>query len=276
MNRHLRTMLAVLAATAAPAFAQSVAFVTNLKGEVAIDGNQRPLVLAELGRGQRITVGRDAFLHVMYTASGKEYVLKPGEYEVRDTEIASASGMPPMARSTEWRASNKVLMQVAQTSGASVRMRSIAKPRVDTAPKLVFPTEGSVASLQPQFRWSGADANAAGELTVLAAGEDKPVLKSKVTGLTHRIGARLKPDTEYAWMVTMNGAEIGTGKFRTLPANAIQAIDKRRPGEKAEFSDRLLFALYLQEMGAAQEAREAWLRLSQERADLPELSALAR
>jgi hypothetical protein len=37
-----------------------------------------------------------------------------------------------------------------------------------------------------------------------------------------------------------------------------------------------MFALLLQEMGATQEAREAWAKLSQERADLPELSALAR
>ncbi len=99
---------------------------------------------------------------------------------------------------------------------------------------------------------------------------------AKVSGLEHRMTAKLKPDTEYAWMVSMNGAQVGTGKFRTLPADAIQAIDKRRPSEKAEFSDRLLFALYLQEMGARQEAREAWARLSQERTDLPELSAFAK
>ena len=39
----------------------------------------------------------------------------------------------------------------------------------------------------------------------------------------------------------------------------------------AEFSDRLMFTLLLHELGAKQEARESWARLSQERADLPEL-----
>lgn len=276
MNKTLRTLLAMLVAFAAPAFAQSVAFVTNIKGDIAIDGHQRAVLLAELARGQKITVGRDAMLHVMYTASGKEYVLKPGEYEIRDTEVANAHGVPPLARSTEWRASNKVLTQVAQTSGASVRMRSLARPKADTSPRLLFPTEGSVATLQPLFRWHAANASAESELSVVVPGQDKPLHVAKVAGLSHRIGARLKPDTEYAWMVSMNGAEIGAGKFRTLPASAIQAVDKRRPAERAEFSDRLLFALYLQEMGAAQEAREAWARLAQERADLPELSAFAK
>lgn len=277
MNSFMRTLVAAFAASALPAFAQSVAFITNIKGDIAVDGNPRPLLLAELSKGQKLTVGRDAQLQVMYTASGKEYVLKPGEYEVRDTEIASASGMPPLSRSTEWRASNKVLTQVAQTSSASVRMRSLARPAaLDASPKLLFPTEGNIATLQPQFRWTASDPKAAGNLVVMMAGQEKPVHQAKTAGLEHRIATKLKPDTEYAWVVSVNGSEIGTGKFRTLPADAIHAIDKRRPGEKSDFTDRLLFALYLQEMGATQEAREAWTRLAQERADLPELSVLAK
>jgi hypothetical protein len=276
MNRALRTFLAVVVTTAAPAFAQSVAFVTNLKGEVAIDGNQRPLVLAELAKGQRITVGRDAQIQVMYTASGKEFVLKPAEYEVRESEIASASGGPLVGRATEWRASNKVLAQVAQLSSAAcacVRFRSRRSIRRRSS---CFPTDGRIGTLQPQFRWSNPDPVAPSEVTVLAAGQEKPVHQAKISGLAYRMGGKLKPDTEYAWVVVSNGKEIGTARFRTLPAQAIQAIDKRRPSDKAEFTDRLLFALYLQEMGATQEARDAWARLSEERADLPELAALTK
>jgi hypothetical protein len=90
------------------------------------------------------------------------------------------------------------------------------------------------------------------------------------------VPGKLKPDTDYAWVVTSAGSEIGSGKFRTLSADALQQVEKRRPSDKAEFSDRLLFTLLLQEMGAVQEAQESWARLSQERSDLPELSALAR
>jgi hypothetical protein len=72
------------------------------------------------------------------------------------------------------------------------------------------------------------------------------------------------------------GQEIGTARFRTLPAAALQDAQKRRPAEKAEFSDRLMYALLLQEMGAVQEAQEAWAKLAQERSDLPELANLAK
>jgi hypothetical protein len=122
-----------------------------------------------------------------------------------------------------------------------------------------------------------ADEKGAAELAIAVAGrEDKPFVKAKVTGSSHRVGAKLKPDTEYAWSVSAGGQEIGAARFRTLPAAVIQDAEKRRPPERAEFSDRLLYALLLQEIGAVQEAQEAWGKLAAERSDLPELAGLAK
>lgn len=272
-----RAFLALLL-VAVPAFAaEGIAFITNMKGDVAVDGSPRPTLLAELGKGQKVSVGKDSQASVMFIASGKEYILKgPGDYLVKDTEISGAAGMPPMTRNTEWRTSNKVLVQVAQTSAASVRMRSAAQPQVDMAPRLLFPTQGNVATLQPTFRWLQADAKAQGEFALAVVGQDKPVHLAKSAGGAYRVPVKLKPDTDYAWTVTAAGNEIGAGTFRTLSSEALQQVERRRPADKAQFADRLLFALMLQEMGATQEANESWARLAQERADLPELSALAR
>jgi hypothetical protein len=184
--------------------------------------------------------------------------------------------MPPMTRYTEWRTTNKVLVQVAQTSAASVRMRSAAQPKADLAPKLLFPTEGNVATLQPTFRWKVSDPKAQGEFVLLVAGQEKPVHVAKAAGGSYRAAAKLRPDTDYAWTVTVAGNELGTAKFHTLSADAMAQIEKRKPAEKAEFSDRLLYTLMLHEMGATQEARESWEKLSHERADLPELAAFAK
>jgi hypothetical protein len=277
MKNIQRTLLAILL-VALPAFAaDGIAFITNLKGEVAVDGNPRPVLLSELSRGQRLSVGKDSLAAVMYIASGKEYVLKgPNEFLVKETEISSSAGMPPLTRETEWRTNNKVLSQVAQTSAASVRMRSIALPRADTAPRLLFPTEGNVATLQPTFRWRSPDPKLQGDFTLLVIGQDKPVHVAKAAGGSYRVPAKLRPETEYAWTVTSAGSEIGSGKFRTLSSEALTRVEKRKPHEKSEFSDRLLFTLMLQEMGAVQEAQESWARLAQERADLPELAAFAK
>jgi hypothetical protein len=277
----LRTLaLLLIGAFGFPACAaDAIAFVTNLKGEVAVDGAARPVLMSELAKGQKIALGKDSQLSVMFIQSGKEYVLKgPGDYAVGEREITSATGMPPAARETPWRASNEVLVKVSQTSSASIRMRSIAAPaKADDKPKLLFPTQGTVSSLQPTFRWNAPDAKAPAEITLAIAGkEDKPALKAKVTGNSFRSPANLLADTEYTWTVSSGGQALGTGKFRTLAGDAIHAIDKRRPSEKAEFSDRLLFALLLMEHGAHQEAQEVWARLAQERSDLPELAGLSK
>jgi hypothetical protein len=278
MKTVLRALVALLVLSAGSAFAAgSVAFLSNMKGEVAVDAETRPTLLAELGNGQKIVVGKDSQAAVMYITSGKEFVLKgPGEYVVKDAEVVATSGLPPVTRATEWRASSKVLVQVAQTSSASVRMRSIAPPKVDTAPKLLFPTQGNVTTLQPTFRWRAADPKATADFILTVAGQEKPVHQAKVVSGPYKVPVKLKPDAEYTWKVVVHGDEIGSGTFHTLSADAIQQVDKRRPSDKSEFTDRLLFTLMLQEMGATQEAQESWAKLSQERTDLPELAAFGK
>lgn len=273
----MRTFLSALAAllvSAAPAFAQTVAFVTNLKGEASIDA-ARAVLLAEMARGQKIVLARDAGLSAMYIATGKEYVLKgPGEWLVKDNGIAAASGMPPMVRHTEWRTSGKVLEAVAQTSAASVRMRSIA-PRAPL-PVMLFPTAGRLATLQPTLRWRPEAAAGGVEIAVYIPGDEKAVHAASASGGSYHLPVALKADTEYAWALAAAGHEVASARFRTLDADALRQVERHRPAEKAEFSDRVMFALMLQELGAQQEAHEMWLRLSQERADLPELATLAK
>lgn len=276
MKRIGQILLAIVLAGASTAFgADGIAFITNVKGDISVDGNTRPALLSELARGQKIVVGRNSEASVMYIQTGKEYVLPgPADYTVKDTEISGSVAMPPRTRETAWRASNKVLAQVAQTSAASVRMRSIGKPKAQE-PVLLFPTQGAVATLQPTLRWRGDVAKA--DIMIMAVGAERPVHQANASNAAYRIPAKvLAPDTEYAWTVTVAGNELGTGKFRTLSAEALAQIEQRRPSEKAQFSDRLLFALMLQEMGAVQEARESWARLAQERSDLPELAAFAK
>ena len=270
-----RTFLAIVLAAASAAFADGIAFITNIKGEISVDGNMRPALLSELNRGQKIVVGRDSQASVMYIVSGKEYVLRgPADYVVKDNEVTGSAAMPPVTRDTAWRTSNQVLAQVGQTSAASVRMRSIGKPKAEE-PVLVYPTKGAVATLQPTLRWRD-DAKGPGEVMLQVVGEDKPLVKAKASGGTYKVATKLAPDTEYVWVVTAAGTELGTAKFRTLSQDALAQVERRRPSDKADFSDRLLFTLMLQEMGAVQEARESWARLSQERSDLPELAAFAK
>lgn len=277
--KNIAHILLTLSVLAAPAWAQQpLAFFSDLKGAVTLDGNARPQILGELARGQKITLGADGNASVMYVATGREFALKgPGEYLVREADVASSSGAAAAARPTEWRTSGKVLAQVAETSGASVRMRSLARPKApEPSQALHYPVQGAVATLQPVFRWNAPDAKAVADFTLLVDGHEQPVVKARAVGGTYKLPSRLKPDTEYAWRVSIGSEDLGIARFRTLSASAASALESRRPASGAPFSDRVLYALALQEAGASQDAREAWAALARERADLPELAALAK
>src|SRR5450755_827502 len=104
MKTMQRAFLATLFLAVPALAAEGIAFITNLKGEVAVDG-ARAAILAELNRGQKIVVGNDSQASVMYIVNGKEYVLKgPADYLVKDNEISGSTGVPPMTRETAWRA----------------------------------------------------------------------------------------------------------------------------------------------------------------------------
>jgi len=64
---------------------------------------------------------------------------------------------------------------------------------------------------------------------------------------------------------------LGEAKFETLPAEVVARAEKSRAAARS-FSDRVLHAFLLQDIGAAHDAREAWIGLARERPDLPELA----
>src|SRR5450759_1317057 len=81
-----------------------VAFVTDIKGEVALDDARRLSLLAELADGQKLAVMKNASLVVMFIRSGAEFSLKgPGQYEIRGVEIIALRRSSPSVRATRWR-----------------------------------------------------------------------------------------------------------------------------------------------------------------------------
>ena len=48
---------------------------------------------------------------------------------------------------------------------------------------------------------------------------------------------KLQPDVQYQWMVKGAGNDVGATTFKTLPAHALDLAQKRKPGDKAIFSE---------------------------------------
>lgn len=281
-TRYLLSAIAMCSTTLAVHAQSGIAFVTDMKGEAMLDAGKASL-MAEVKKGARISCAKECAVGVMYLVSGKEYVLKgPGDFLVGDDEVSAKIGPPPTMRKTDWKVSSQVVAQTAHSSSASIRMRSVgAAAKVEAAlppERLVYPRDTKVATLQPGFRWASANPKGPFDFELKAAGGAKPLYKAKASALSLNLpgSIKLQPDTEYGWVVKSGANEVGSGNFRTLPTHALEVTQKRKPDDKAAFSDWLLYALTLREVGAEQDATDVWAKLAKSRPDLPELAALAR
>jgi hypothetical protein len=270
----------ILLLSASTVQAAGIAFVTNVKGEPKADSAKLSLMF-ELNRGQRIACTAECTVGVMYLQSGKEFVIKgPGEYLIGDNEVTAKIGVPPTIRDTAWRVSSQTVLQMAQTSSASVRMREIKVKPTDkpAADRLVYPVQTKISSLNPVFQWESGKTKGPFEFELLTPGTDKPLYKARVNAGMMKLPASVKllPDTEYRWTVVSDGSVLGTGSFNTLSSASLELARQRAPQDKANFSDRLLYALTLHELGATQDAQEILGKLSRERPDLPELATMGK
>ena len=284
-TRQIFSAIALTGAAFSAGAQSGIAFITDVKGEAALDSGKAAL-MAEIKKGARINCVRECAVGVMYLLSGKEFVLKgPGDFVVGDAEVTAKIGPPPTLRETKWKVSSQVVAQAAsQTSSASIRMRSLGAAtaaKADAqlpAERLIYPRDTKVSTLQPAFRWVSANNKGPFEFELKASGSAKPVYKGKSSTMNLNLPGNIKllPDVEYTWGVRSGATDVGMTSFKTLPAHAIELTQQRKPDDKAGFSDWLLYALTLKEVGADQDASDVWAKLAKERPDLPELTALAK
>lgn len=264
---------AALAAVAAQA-ATVIAFVADVQGEVTVGGKGKAGLMTELSNGQRLTLGADARMAVMYLQSGRELRLQgPGEYAVGEADIATVSGAPPAARDTARKPNPQVVASATRSAAASTRMRELS-----FVPGPQYPRRGSIASPQPLLRWKFEAQDAPEQLTITLLDEwQAKIAEASVPRSGQwQAPAPLDAGKRYFWILSAEGRTLGEASFRLLPPDAMAQADQRRPADNADFSDWVMFALQLREMGADEESREVWGRLARQRPDSQELARLAR
>lgn len=269
--RRLAAALAAGALALAAHAADPVAFVADLNGNASIEGEGKLNFLTELKAGTRLMLGTGATVSITYAANGTEYTVRgPGEFLVGAAEVKAEKGGTPTKRVVTSLQSTSVVARVSHTATASLRMRSVQVERPKAA--LQFPVDTRVTSLQPTLAWTG---EAEATQVKITDANGKEVWKGTARGGTVRPSVKLSPATRYRWTVMTPSGAIGDAQFETVAPEAVAKVAKSQAAARS-FSDRVVHALYLSELGATQEAREAWGALARERPDLPELAGLAR
>ena len=268
-----RALACLLLALAPGAHAANVAFVADIRGNATIEGNGKVGFLAELAPGTRLLLGSGARAAITYAATGAEFtIVGPGEYMVTPAEVKMEKGTAPVKRTVTTLPDTGPVTRVSRAATASVRMRGLTAP-APAASVLEYPVDARVATLNPVLRWKGEASSEAIVLVKDAAG--KEVWKAKAQPNTAPASLKLSPATSYTWTLMTAKGPVAAAKFETLPAEALARVERSRASARS-FSERVVHAVLLQELGAQHEAREAWAALSRERPDLPELAALAR
>lgn len=266
-------LAAAVLAAALGAQAGPVAFVADVRGSATIEGDGKLDFLAELPAGTRVLLGTGAAASIAFAGSGAEYEIKgPGRFRIDEREVAAENGAPPAARKGVVLLDRQVIARVGNAARASSRMRG-GKPSAAGPLALEYPGEARIATLEPQMRWRSQPA-AAVTLAVRSS-TGREVWKGPVTGNAARLPVRLSPGERYAWTVTAADGAVAEGRFETLPAEALARVAAARSAGRS-FAHRVKHAMVLEELGAVQDARDAWAQLARERPDLVELQALAR
>jgi hypothetical protein len=254
--------------------ADPIAFVADLKGNATVEGDGKLAFLAELAPGTKLLLGTGAVVSVTYASTGAEFTFGgPGEFLVTATEVRADKGAPPTRRNVTVLPDPGVVARVARTATASIRMRGVS-PESPTKTALEYPVNTRIATLQPTLRWQ-ADGGAADVTVSVTDAKGKEVWKGSAKPASVRPAVKLAPATIYTWTVMSPKGSLGEARFETLPSGAMAKAEKSRAAART-FPDRVMHAFLLQDIGALQDARDAWAALARERPDLPELAVLAR
>jgi len=272
--RRAAALAAALALCASALAADPVAFVADLKGNATIEGDGKVAFLGELAAGTRLLLGTGAQVSVTYAASGNEFTLTgPGEFSILPGEVRADKGAAPKRRSVASLDPGTVA-RISRTATASLRMRGLSAP-ARAAAALEFPVDTRVTSLQPVFRWRAPPAPPQATAVRIFDAGGKEIWNGWAGADSVKPGIKLSPEAQYTWTVMTSSGVLGEGRFETLSAQAMARAEKSKASART-FTDRVLHAFLLQDLGASQEARQAWAALSRERPELPELAALAR
>ncbi len=266
-----------LVALATPAWAESIALVTDVSGRVT--GQGPVTILSEIAADTRVQLESGARLVVIYFRSGDEYTFTgPAQIQFRTTEPQVLSGAKPQKRASPLRKGGKdVTIKPVSVTQAAYVMRS---GRPTARIKLLTLSGTKTLDASPEFRWQEIEPGAKYRFE-LTDDTGRSVYESDVTGsaLKLPLPVRLREGVPYTWELSARLADgrryVSAGDFSIVTPQLRAEADALRPAAGAPVSERVAFAAWLEQMELKDEARKYWRVLAAERPEDAKLKALA-
>ena len=283
-QRHFKLAMAAAALLASLGFsgsllAASAAVVTDVVGKATPDQpNARDLtLLGEIATDARVKLDDKARLVVVYYSSGAEFTLRgPAVVQFKAAEPQAISGNPPEKRATPLQASAKdVKLKPGGLARAAYMMMG-----APTFLKLVGLSDTKILDTRPEFRWTAVEPVENFEVRIMKeAGGVIYSTQTTATSVSLPAEVALVPDARYTWKVSArlrDGTSASAiGEFTVAPADLRAQVDAVRPAESAALSQKIAFALWLEQVELRDEARKYWEVARSQRPNDAQLEALA-
>lgn len=257
------------------ALAEPVAMVTDVGGGVFLsagDSQKKVALLDYLEPKTMLRLEANALLSVTFFAKPVEYRFTgPARLVVEQDRVTVSEGAAETRTVSLTKTTSAKKYTAAQrehVAHAAYEMRA-GRPGL----RLNDPVDTRVMPGEVGFSWDGPQP-ADGYRLTLYDHRKKRIHQVSLTGNDWTPAASLlKPGRTYEWEVSAvlkTGEElIARGSFSVADAAAARNIRAQGPQTGASFSDRLLYAVFLEEQGFRYDARRVWQELSKERPDDP-------
>jgi len=229
-----------------------------------------PLALFEsLAPRERLLLQAGASVTVIFDDSGRQFLLLgPGRWEVGADAIATVQGAAPSALPTAAPALRPPASARGRLAAGAAAMRVSGALDLalhpDATRLLAAPTELRWATAGEGSRYKVTLATAQGQALFEGSSEDSPLVLPDA--------ARAQPGMSYAWSVQVqSGPRAGSRAFAAFTVAdeaARQQWAALRPPADAPASQWVLYAHALETAGFADDAREAWRRVHEQRPGL--------
>lgn len=255
-----------------------VAIVTDAEGKIswkAPSGMSPISILSRVPEQALIELGAAARLVVVYFSGGDEFqLLGPAVVRFGPTGPGVLKGAPLHQRKSVMPTFRVSRDSVAQSA---VLMRSLR----DQGPVVLREPLGRIVSRQPRLRWNPVAGAVHYALSITDAAA-KEVYLEETSDTSRQLPEELDDSAGkiFTWKVQ---AHLQNGEIHTnwalfeIPSQAdYQRILQSLPRQSATVSERVAFALWLEQEGFFSDARRYWDDLAKVRTDAPALIERAR
>jgi len=254
--------------------AEPVAMVTDISDgvyTVAKDKSDKVLLLSYFEPGTILRLDKNAHLTVTFLTKSVEYRFAgPARLTVEKDRIVANEGKvdtKPVSLSKTAAVNKFTVAQRESVTQAAFEMRAAGRPGL----RLEDPVDSRVIGNSLVFNWDGPHSIEGYHLNLF---DDQRKLVYKVSvdtnSWTPPVGL-LKAGNTYEWEIEAvpNKGELLTARaqFSLADSNLVQDVQAQSPSADASFSERVLYAVYLEGNGFKYDARRLWKQLISERPD---------